>query len=97
MEDKRNSHRKWSSRGRKEKGRGGNGETSKYGVLRGEVPVKPVAFPSSGCECAPFKLGDLGTARHFLNRSFHSFFANINELPIDFHMPDSFGWDFSSA
>lgn len=51
--------------------------------------------PPSGCECASFKLGDLGT--DFLNSTFHSFSANINGLPIDFHMLDSFGWDSSSA
>lgn len=55
------------------------------------------AFPSVGCECASFKLGDLGTDCHFLNSSFHLFSANTNEMPIDFHMLDSFGWDFSSA
>lgn len=39
---------------------------------------------------------NLGTDSYFLKSSFHSCLANINELPIDFHMLDSLGWDFSS-
>lgn len=50
-------------------------------------------FPPSGRQCASFKLGDLGS--DFLNSSFHSFSANINELPVDFHALDSSGWDSS--
>lgn len=43
----------------------------------------------SGCESASF---NLGTGCYFLKSSL----ANTNEMPIDFQMPDSFGWDFRS-
>lgn len=70
----------------------------------GNKQEKQGAKVKCGCEQrdvltvnAPLKLGGLGTSCRFLSSSFHSFSASVNELPLDFHVPDSFGWNFSSA